>query len=724
MTSVLEPVVETTAASRIFHLRDVEWRDSGNGKEYTFVGNAAVFNSWSEVLWTPRGSFRERFLPGSFSSVLAENPDVRFLINHDKNLVLARSKSGTLELKEENGGLRVWSRVARTTYATDLKLAMDRGDIDQMSVRFEMDYNLGAEDRWYENKQTGEVLRDIVRASGLIDVSVVTFPAYEKTTAELRELQLEIERAESRGRIPAEVRSFFFPQQQSAVLDDIRPREYARCKQVVGETPWAILPSHLAVIMAILDERSSGYRPSQEEIRERVGVQRDNSPAAVGAVSVIPVVGLLSGAMQQVSGAKSLDDFRAEFRAAVSDPEVSAIVLDFDSPGGTVDLVPETAAEIRAATKVKPVVGVANAMAASAAYWLLTACSEAVCTPSGEVGSVGVYSAHQDMSEMMRQKGVKTTFISAGKYKTTGNMFEPLSDEAKAKIQDDVDAVYEDFVGAVAKNRGVSVQDVIDNYGEGWTLQARAALKAGMVDSVETIDQVVSRLQATVEARDLMLTPDEAREAEGMQKFAAAIPPHNTAIVDKPWDGPAATAKVKAERGPLRALHAWVETGGNPDLKGSYKFPHHEVGDNGIPGPANVNGVRNALSRLPGSSIPDADKPGVERHLQRHLSDFHEETAEPAGPEEADPQNASLLSLSTANSTASNVDNSYYHQFDTRESLKSALGIVAQVGPVGERDAAPETAGTNRLAALRAETSDAVQREKEEFLRLLGRMSK
>lgn len=97
----------------------------------------------------------------------------------------------------------------------------------------------------------------------------------------------------------------------------------------------------------------------------------------------------------------------------------------------------------------------------------------------------------------------------------------------------------------------------------------------------------------------------------------AAIPSHHTAVVEGEWDGPAAVAACAAERSALRAIHAWVDSDGDQDAKASYKFPHHAKPG----GPANLNGVRNALARLSQANIPDADRAAVEKHLRAHLND-------------------------------------------------------------------------------------------------------
>lgn len=103
---------------------------------------------------------------------------------------------------------------------------------------------------------------------------------------------------------------------------------------------------------------------------------------------------------------------------------------------------------------------------------------------------------------------------------------------------------------------------------------------------------------------------------------AGAIPSHDTATVDKTWDAAANLKRLgdNPGRAKLRAMHAWVDSNGDPEKKASYKLPHHEVAADGTVGAANLAGVRNALSRLPQSNIPAADENAVRNHLNRHLN--------------------------------------------------------------------------------------------------------
>ena len=173
----------------VAQVRDVELRTSGNGKDITMTGYAAVFDSWSAELHTFAGSFKERIDKGAFRNVLDHDPDVRLLFNHNEDMPLARTKSGTLELTEDDKGLRVAARMAPTSYANDLRVAMERGDVDQMSFAFTV---ADKGDTWNDSNPD-EITRTITEIGQLYDVSVVTYPAYPDTEAAVREIRAALE---------------------------------------------------------------------------------------------------------------------------------------------------------------------------------------------------------------------------------------------------------------------------------------------------------------------------------------------------------------------------------------------------------------------------------------------------------------------------------------------------------------------------------------------------
>jgi signal peptide peptidase SppA len=257
---------------------------------------------------------------------------------------------------------------------------------------------------------------------------------------------------------------------------------------------WAIHPNVLPVIAATLRARTD-----PAAIRALRPAARDDEPdTSRGGVAVIPLKGILTAQpsiLDQLFGLDStppVPAFREALAAAAANSDVKAILLDIDSPGGSTDLLPETAADVRQARQHKPVVALANTLAASAAYWIGSQADEFVITPSGQAGSIGVFAMHEDESGLLEQLGVDVSLISAGKYKVEGNPFEPLDDDARASMQDTVDKMYGMFTRDVAKGRSVNVDAVRAGFGEGRVLLAQDAVKHGLADSVATYEQTVA----------------------------------------------------------------------------------------------------------------------------------------------------------------------------------------------------------------------------------------
>ena len=282
--------------------------------------------------------------------------------------------------------------------------------------------------------------------------------------------------------------------------EDFTPESDGELLIALAETKvWAIRPELLAGIarLAAHPMLRAGLFDDDDE------PARSGPMIAGGGVAVVGLHGVITPRKSLLmalfgGGSGGLLDFLSDLNAAAKDPEAKSIVLDIDSPGGLVDLVPEAAATVRQIRESsgKPIVAVANTQASSAAYWLASQANEIAVTPSGELGSIGVYSLHRDMSEAFAQRGVKHTLISAGKYKVEGNPYEPLSDEALAAEQASVDDYYGMFVGDVAAGRGVEVSDVTDGYGEGRSLTAKRAVKAGLADRTATLGETIARLSS------------------------------------------------------------------------------------------------------------------------------------------------------------------------------------------------------------------------------------
>lgn len=247
-------------------------------------------------------------------------------------------------------------------------------------------------------------------------------------------------------------------------------------------------------LWAMRAERFAHLMSASSKDREEAQTRQGRLPNVQGSVAVLPLHGVISQRGTEWWADTSADRFGAVFDSAMRNPGIGAVVLDVDSPGGTVYGVRELADRVYAARGVKPVVAVANSEAASAAYWVASQAEQLVVTPGGAVGSIGVWAAHEDWSKFEERFGVKTTLVSAGKYKVEGHPYGPLDEEAKAEMQRGVDQTYSSFVSAVARGRGQNVETVRSGFGEGRMVRASTAQTQGMADRVASLDRVLSEL--------------------------------------------------------------------------------------------------------------------------------------------------------------------------------------------------------------------------------------
>ena len=277
--------------------------------------------------------------------------------------------------------------------------------------------------------------------------------------------------------------------EESPLIEAERPTINAHAVEIAA-TPWALMPECMPAMLGKIAFSGIDAKPV---------LARSPSGNSSGAIAVLSLSGVISQHADWFADV-TLDQFSADLMAAVNDPGVGAVLVSIDSPGGSVYGVQELAGMMMAAREQKPIVALANSLAASAAYWIGCSATEFYCTPSGEVGSIGVWQAHMDISGALDQAGIKATLISAGKYKTEGNPYQALSDEAQTFMQSRVDDYYNAFVAAVAIARGVDPDTVKNGMGQGRVLGAQDAKKANMIDGIATFPQLVQTMQKKLAA--------------------------------------------------------------------------------------------------------------------------------------------------------------------------------------------------------------------------------
>lgn len=230
-----------------------------------------------------------------------------------------------------------------------------------------------------------------------------------------------------------------------------------------------------------------------------MAVKRASLPKVDGTIAILPIHGVISqrsSVWQEVFGGTSTQGLAAAYTRAVNDERIKGIVLDIDSPGGTVAGVQEAADIIHEGAQLKPTVAVSNSLAGSAAYWIGSQVGPGkfMAAPGSSTGSIGVFMMHEDMSEMLADAGVKIEFIATPEHKVEGNPYSPLDDEARAHFREQVQETYEKFVASVARGRGVTAKAVKENMGKGRTYHESQAIASGMADGVATLSQVLAKM--------------------------------------------------------------------------------------------------------------------------------------------------------------------------------------------------------------------------------------
>lgn len=233
-------------------------------------------------------------------------------------------------------------------------------------------------------------------------------------------------------------------------------------------------------------ERAAEY----EAVHLRGGTRLEGSQRAVvrDGVAIIPVFGPIfrrANMMTEMSGAASLELVARDLGVAAQADNVKAILLEIDSPGGQVAGISELAGLIARLKEQKPVCAFIGGTGASAAYWLAAACSGIAASSTAIVGSIGCLGGYRKTDD-----GTVTVVSSQSPRKNP----DPDTEEGRADLQATIDALASVFVADVARYRGVTEQTVLSDFGQGGVLVGRAALKAGMVDRISSLEATVRSL--------------------------------------------------------------------------------------------------------------------------------------------------------------------------------------------------------------------------------------
>ena len=269
-------------------------------------------------------------------------------------------------------------------------------------------------------------------------------------------------------------------------------KQYLKLHELIFNQPHMCTPDYAETVMAVLSDRlniDQGMFTASEKPKEASESMVSNG------VYHLPILGSMvhrGGALDAASGIQSYQAIQASLQEALDNPQVKSIMLEMDSPGGSVAGAFDLRDFIMEAKEQKPIYAYAKDTMASAAYLIGSAATKVYGSQTSSVGSIGVVAMHIDQSERNKQQGIKPTFVHAGSMKTAGNPHEPLEGEALNYLQESVNTSYEMFIDAVADARGLDKQDIRDT--EARVYRGQEAAKLGLIDGVKSYDAVMEEL--------------------------------------------------------------------------------------------------------------------------------------------------------------------------------------------------------------------------------------
>lgn len=320
----------------------------------------------------------------------------------------------------------------------------------------------------------------------------------------------------------------------------------------------------------------------------------------VDGVLQIPVKGVLLHDFAYAVGgfATGYVYIRRAFERGIADGTVKGIALVCDSPGGEVAGCFDLVDAMHAGKGAKPVWAFAHEAAYSAAYAVASVADKIWVSRTGGVGSVGVVTAHTDVSGALEQRGVKVTFIYAGKHKVDGNSYEALPEDVQARIQARIDALYDVFVATVARNRP-SLKEKAVRATEALCFTADEATKNGLADAVGSLDDAVAAFVADLNPPDQQ--DDTMITQEALDAAVATARAEGRAEGETAGRTAGEATGASAAKARIKAILGSDESKGRDDLAQHFAF------DSDLPAEAAVA----ALTKAPKAAVAAPEKPSL-----------------------------------------------------------------------------------------------------------------
>lgn len=291
-------------------------------------------------------------------------------------------------------------------------------------------------------------------------------------------------------------------------------------------TLWAGSEASLnAVEMALSNLDIQAMWQNEDEDEDDEESPQPSSVTLAGNVGILTISGALTNVdawYNKYIGAMSYGEIREALAWLATKQGVDTILLDINSPGGSVYGLSDVSDMIQMVdSNIKPVYAFTDGMMASAAYWIGCSARETHCSNVSMVGSIGVIVRHMERSQALKDAGIGVTVIRGGEYKALASDVEPLSAKARAQIEDMVESAYKVFVQHVADAKNLPYEYVDANMAQGREFFGVKAVEAGLAKSVTTFDKFLTTLQAKFD-KEKNATKNQANQQgeDVMRKFA------------------------------------------------------------------------------------------------------------------------------------------------------------------------------------------------------------
>ncbi len=307
------------------------------------------------------------------------------------------------------------------------------------------------------------------------------------------------------------------PEQQQPAPSPAQPRTPPRPAAAWLKAVAALYALSLVAAYFVATKADAARKTAKDmEISKLAGLS-----AKKDSVAVIPLYGSIAQGKSSRSWERGSQQIAKRIRTLSEKKEVKAIVLDINSPGGTVGAVQEIYSAVikaKAATK-KPFIARFGEVAASGGYYVAAACDKIISQPGTITGSIGVIFSVGNAEGLMKKIGYKSEVIKSGRFKDIGSITREMTAEERKLLQQMIDDSYDQFTAAVAQGRKLP-QDRVKELADGRIYTGRQALEAGLVDKLGDLQDAVD---AAGEAAGLGKNPKVLSDGDPLENFLSLI---------------------------------------------------------------------------------------------------------------------------------------------------------------------------------------------------------